>query len=207
MDKDNTQKELFNEFEAPKKLNRPNFRQLFQKADFGLTLTAEKLVFVSIGIIMLLVVFFALGVEKGKAIAASSMPIVPAQTVAVQPAVKTAPAPVAQVKTAPPTNITSKSKAAAATPVQGKTVVAPTQPAQDNFAKDKPYTIVAAAYLRQEFAVKEAASLKAAGLDSYVIKSEPYYLACVGSFVNKDSALKLLSKVRQMHRDAYVRLR
>lgn len=203
MENDNSQKELFEGFEAPRRSRRPRFAQLFQKTDFSIALTAEKLVFISIGIIMLIVVFFAMGIEKGKSLAAKiDAPVAPAQTVAAKvkvpakvaatPAkVTTAPAaaPVAQAKVAPgPANISPKDKS----------TVSP---------NDKPYTIVAAAFLRQDFASNEAAILKAGGLDAFVLKSDPYYLACVGSFANKDSALKSLNKVRQKHRDAYVKLR
>ena len=67
MENEKYQKELF-EFEAPKKA-AARFGDIFQRADFVITLTPEKMVFAAIGIIMLMVVFFALGVEKGKAAA------------------------------------------------------------------------------------------------------------------------------------------
>lgn len=216
MEKDNIQKELF-EFDAPKKQPR-KFGQLFQQADFAFSLTAEKIVFVSIGIIMLLVVSFALGVERGKAISvrtveakpapAQAMVQAPAQRVQgqptaaqVEPAAGQAQQP-AQVKTAA-TNIKPKEKspAAAAKPAQNLS-----KPA-DLANKAKPYTIVAAAFSKEVFATKELSRLKAGGFEPFVYYSEPYYLVCVGSFANKDSAQKVLNKVKQMHRDAYVRLR
>jgi hypothetical protein len=89
MEKYNVQKELFEELQAPKRQPR-RFGRLFQRGDFSISLNAERIVFVSIGIIMLLVVFFALGVERGKAVSANlsqSMRRVtspPAQQAAVQ---------------------------------------------------------------------------------------------------------------------------
>ena len=83
----------------------------------------------------------------------------------------------------------------------------PAVKARAAFDKARPYTVVAAAFSRQEFALKEVGKLKAAGLDAFIYYGEPYYLACVGSFPSKESAGKILKKVRQMHRDAYVRLR
>lgn len=203
MENDNLQKELF-EFEQPKKTQLHKFGQLFQRPDFCLVLTAEKLVFVSIGIIMLMVVFFAIGVEKGKSRAPkAASPLLAEQAAAPQVPVKAAAIPIKQVKAGTiSTNVSPKTMPVKVVPEAQKV---PAQAAQP--AGDKPYTIVAAAFLRQDFAAKEANLLKGNGLDAFVLKSEPYYLACVGSFVNKDSAKNVLSKVRQLHRDAYLRLR
>jgi len=72
---DKPQKELF-EFEKPKRRFR-GFPNLFPKADFGanfaVMLTLEKAVFIVIAVIMLLVVVFALGVERGKSITRNSV--------------------------------------------------------------------------------------------------------------------------------------
>lgn len=189
MENEKYQKELF-EFEQAKR-QKPRFGQFFQKTDFAITLTAEKIVFISIGIIMLMVVFFALGVEKGKSFAN-------AQASAPQAQPKTLAITTEQIKAATAsTNISPKSG----------TLVEPKRARLEPDVKDKPYTIVAAAFSRQDFASKEVARLNASGLEAFVYHSDPYYLACVGSFASKDSALKLLGKVRQIHRDAYVRLR
>ena len=243
MENDKLQKELF-EFEAPKKVLRPIFGQFFQKTDFGITLTVEKLVFISIGIIMLMVIFFAIGVEKGKSLSTrNATPFVPAQTATIQVPPKAVTAlvpqaravatvsPVRELTEKPPSalsgdnrrlkpaafsngvkSITPKDRNAVSSG-QKKTLTAitnatvETQNTRVLQSRGKPYTIVAAAFLRQDFASKEAAILEGNSLDAFVYYSEPYYLACVGSFANKDSAQKVLSKVRQMHRDAYVRLR
>lgn len=213
MENDKLQKELF-EFEAPKKVLRPIFGQFFQKTDFGVTLTVEKLVFISIGTIMLMVVFFAIGVEKGKSLPTrNAAPLVPAQTVTIQVPTKAVAALVPQARAVTTVkNIAPKDRNAVSWG-QKKTLTATTNAAVEAQnthvlqSRGKPYTIVAAAFLRQDFASKEAAILEGNSLDAFVYYSEPYYLACVGSFASKDSAQKVLSKVRQMHRDAYVRLR
>ncbi len=61
------QKELF-EFEKPKK---PLFRIArilsFPKAGLGITVPVERAIFIIIGVILALVIVYALGVEKGKA--------------------------------------------------------------------------------------------------------------------------------------------
>lgn len=64
MEDEKYQKELF-EFEKPKRLF-PRFGRIFTRANFAVTLTMEKIVFISIGLIMLMVIIYALGVERGK---------------------------------------------------------------------------------------------------------------------------------------------
>lgn len=188
METEKYQRELF-EFEAPKKA-APRLGNIFQKADFAIILTPEKMVFAAIGMIMLMVVFFALGVEKGKAAvrAKSAPPKAISSEIAASPIIPR------MVVTA--TNITPK--------------ISPPAPPKKNqaaFDRSKPYTIVAAAFSREDFALKEVGKLKANGLEAFVYYGEPYYLACAGFFQSKNGAQKILNKVKQMHRDAYVRLR
>ncbi|MDD5428839.1 MAG: hypothetical protein PHI58_06385 [Candidatus Omnitrophica bacterium] len=68
MDEEKFQKELF-EFEKPKRF-LPRLSDFFPKADFErnviLTLTLDRAVIITIGIIMTMVVIYALGVESGK---------------------------------------------------------------------------------------------------------------------------------------------
>ena len=199
MENENYQKELF-EFEAPKK-TAARFGNIFQRTGFVVTLTPEKMVFAAIGIVMLMVVFFALGVEKGKAVSytGSITPKMVYREIVTSPARP-------EIRTV--VSVARPKPVVGATNITPKTTL-PTAPkkSQAAFDKSKPYTIVAAAFSREDFATKEAVKLKADGLEAFVYYGEPYYLACVGSFQDKVSAQKILNKVRQMHRDAYVRLR
>lgn len=197
MDTEKYQKELF-EFEQPKK-PKHRFANIFQKTDYALNLTAEKMVFVAIGAIMIMVICFALGVERGKSIALKAVvPVkaaVPAASAPLpvrltQASIKTAPVP---VKAAITTNIAVKTK-----------VQAPVTAATD---AGKPYTVVAGTFSKEDFAQKEASRLKAGGIEAFVIFSDPYYLACTGAFPSKESAQATLNRVRKLHRDAYIRLR
>ena len=206
MDKDNTQKELF-EFEQTRKQPK-GFGQLFQKADFAVSLSAERMVFVSIGIMMLLVVSFALGVERGKAVSAGApasteIPCSRAGSAVEKAAVVTQPAAQPRIAAGAPVQQAVRAKAQ---PLVAKKAQISTQPqAADD--KSKPYTIVAAAFSKEVFAAQEVNRLKTGGIEAFVCHGEPYYLACVGAFASKDSAQKTLNKVRQIHRDAYVRLK
>jgi cell division protein FtsN len=198
METEKYQKELF-EFESPRKA-ATRFGNIFPRTDLAITLTPEKMVFAAIGVIMLMVVFFALGVEKGRS--AARLKFTATKTIAegtvAAPAilVKSAAAPIAVTKSPTATNITPKIGPPAAA-----------IKAQAVFDKTKPYMIVAAAFSREELALKEVGKLKMSGLEAFVYYGEPYYLACAGSFQSKASAQKILNKVKQVHRDAYVRLR
>ncbi|MDP2928968.1 MAG: SPOR domain-containing protein [Candidatus Omnitrophota bacterium] len=199
MEKENYQKELF-EFEAPKRA-AARFGNIFQKTDFVITLTPEKMVFAAIGVIMLMVVFFALGVEKGKAIVYAG-PRVPKAISGEVIAFTAIPERRAAVSVTMP-----KSVVAAANIAPKMSLPAAPKKTQTALDRNKPYTIVAAAFSREDFALKEAGKLRANGLEAFAYYGEPYYLTCVGSFQDKRSAQKVLNKVRQMHRDAYVRVR
>jgi len=198
METEKYQKELF-EFESPKKATA-RFGNIFPRTDFAITLTPEKMVFAAIGVIMLIVIFFALGVEKGRSAArlkftatkTTVKDIVAAQALLM----KSARAPIVVTKSAAATNITPKINLPAAA-IRAQAV----------FDKTKPYMVVAAAFSREDLALKEVGKLRTAGLEAFTYYGEPYYLACVGSFQSKNGARDILNKVRRMHRDAYVRLR
>jgi len=198
METENYQKELF-EFKSPKR-PKARFGNIFTRTDLAITLTPEKMVFAAIGVVMLMVVFFALGVEKGRSAAYAKFTATKTMTkdIVAAPAilVRSARAPIVVTKSAAATNIAPKINPPAAA-----------VKAEAAFDKTKPYTVVAATFSREDFASKEVSKLKTAGLAAFLYYGEPYYLACVGSFQSKESAQKILNKVRQMHRDAYVRLR
>ncbi len=195
METEKYQKELF-EFETPRKA-QARLGSIFPRTDFAITLTPEKMVFTAIGVIMLMVIFFALGVEKGRSAAYAKFTTTKTITkdIVAIPA-KPAATPIVVARSAVATNVTPKTSL----PVAAVKVQAP-------FDKSKPYMIVTGAFSRQDLALKEVGKLNKAGLEAFVYYGEPYYLACVGSFQNKDGAGKILNKVRQMYKDAYVRLR
>ncbi len=202
METEKYQKELFDEFEAPKKA-AARFGSIFPRSDLAITLTPEKMVFAAIGAIMLMVIFFALGVEKGKSAAYAKFTETETKTIAKEIisapeiSLKPARAPIVAANSAPATNVTRKISPPAVATVRTQAV----------FDKTKPYMIVAVTFSREDLALKEVGKLKAAGLEAFIYYGEPYYLASIGSFQSRDSAQKILKKVRQMHKDAYVRLR
>lgn len=217
------QKELF-KFEEPKK-PFSRFSGIFPKADFegrvAITLTLEKLVFISIGIVMCMVIIYALGVESGKRRTAQ-VPFQPKQLQAVArpqvlPAKKTRAATIPGARQsmvqipALQKNVSGK----AGTPfVQvsqvarqpASTISAKTVPAPD---ASKPYTILAVTFSRKETAVSGAALLNKEGLNAYVVYGAPYYRVYVGAYADAYSpqSQKDLAKVRRIYRDAMFKLK
>jgi len=121
MEEERGQKELF-PFEKPKR-SFPKLSNFLPKADFErnilLTLTLEKIIFISIGLILAMVVVYALGVEVGK----SKTPVQIAPQVSAKKA-----APVAQ----PPALQVPKTVAATQDPARPYIIVAGAYSRKDN---------------------------------------------------------------------------
>lgn len=192
MEEERLQKELF-PFEPPKK-RFSGFAGIFRKAGidgsvFAVTLKIDKLVFISIAVIMMMVVVYALGVERGRSVMPKLTPE-PAQQAAM---VKTAPVKAVPVKADLETRL---QPAAETVPAVKETVV-------------KPYTIAVASLSKKETALTEAARMKASGFNSFVIYSQPYYVVCVGAFADKTSTAsqKEFARVKRFSKDAYFKQR
>ncbi|MDD5436965.1 MAG: SPOR domain-containing protein [Candidatus Omnitrophica bacterium] len=207
MEDEKFQKELF-EFEKPKRFF-PRLSDFFPKADFErnvvLTLTLDRAVFIAIGIIMVMVAVYALGVEKGKtgadegtqaqAIVESQMPpSLPAPAIVTAKNVQPLPVVRAAVPVAPARN--------AAPAIQVKSIAPAAQPA-------KPYTVVAATFAQKGLAVQEMDKLRKKGFDAFLMQSDRYSIVCIGAYPDRAGALvqKDLKKVKRLYKDAYVRLR
>jgi len=67
------------------------------------------------------------------------------------------------------------------------------------------YTLQAATYGNEEYARHDALVLKAKGFQSFLIKSNKYWLVCVGNFKNKEGATALLRKLPNDYRSSQVR--
>lgn len=177
------QKELF-EFEKPKKLF-PKFGMTMPRGDFALTLTLEKLVFLGIGVIMIMVVIYALGVERGKA-------VIRINTAAVTSSAPVRTAPSVQKPPVAPVRIMA---------------VDTVEPVPVRVKPSKSYAIVAASFTRKEWAQAESDHLRKKGYDAFVIESTPYFVVCVGSYSTREKAKFALKKVRLTYKDAYLKAR
>ena len=226
MEEEHYQKELF-EFDKPKR-SFPRLTGILPKSDFdgkiAISLTLEKLIFIAIGIIMLMVIVFALGVEKGKALIGSQQTDKAISDSMVQTApVKTGQLKVRDIQPLPQapsvpearTTITQPQAArqkipSAAKPrttlSQSKTT-APKDMRADNLSQTKPYTIAVATFRQKDYALQEVNKLKKDGFDSSLVQNDPYFLVCVGSYANKDTAQSALTRIKHKYRDAYLKLR
>lgn len=198
MQSDKGERELF-EFEKPKRAF-PRIGEIFFKKGrgfdnkFSLTLTSERIIFLGIGMVMLMVLVYALGVERGKS-------AVRAQTVA------------AQAGAAVGRGIVIKQPAAIVPPARPEIPKPPkinipeVKPVALPQATGKRYTIVAAAFSNNGNAAAVVNQLKREGLEAYVAPSGTYFQVCVGSYEKKEAAQPVLNKVKRLYKDAYVKLK
>lgn len=201
MEEEKFQKELF-EFEQPKK-PFSRLTDILPKADFdgrvAITLTLEKVVFIFIGIIMAMVIVYALGVESGKSRTGSNVRAATKQVM--PPAIATVSQPRAS-------NIAAKNIFNTAPIAPANRPAAPVKlGAQAPSAR--PYTILAGSYLKRESAQASAAILAKQGFNVTITYSEPYYRVCAGTYADKTGieVQKDLLKVRRFYKDAMLKLR
>ena len=212
MENDRQQKELF-DFEETKK-PFSGLAHILPKPDFegkvAIVLTLEKMVFISIGIVMLMVLVYALGVETGKSrkirtvTAQQEVKRVPIQSQAgriIQPVSTTLVVPVVQK-----TPVTAAAPAAQSTKPLVPAVTATNAVAQDSA---KPYTIVVAAFSKKETAQASAARLTKDGFAAFVYQSGSYSMVCVGSYADKYGiqVKQDLNVIKRTYKDAYIKLR
>jgi cell division protein FtsN len=187
MGNEERQKELF-EFDKPKSAFS-GIGRIFnlKKGDifenrFAITLSIERLIILSIAVIMFMVVTYALGVERGKAAIRNSPVVTVARAiVTTQPAISIKPvAPVVPVRPVAPVAV---------------------KPA----AVNKPYTIVAVTFSSKDYAAIEAGKLKKNGFDAWVYPNNSYFQVRIGAYDTKESAQPVLNKLKRVYRDAYIK--
>ena len=215
MDEEKYQKELF-EFEKPKRFF-PKLSDFFPKGDFErnvvLTLTLDRAVFIAIGIIMVMVALYALGVEAGKSKAAEETahpvpaPVVVPQTVKV--AAQQQPVIIAGAHV-----VKQNQPVKAVTPVVNAQQIATKIPAKTIPAPvvsnvNKPYTIVAATFASKDTAMQEINKLKKQGYNAMLIQSAHYFQVCIGAYADRTGpeSQKDLKKIKRSYKDAYIRTR
>lgn len=183
MEEEKYQKELF-EFKKPKRLF-PKLAGIFPKADFEgralLTLTLERAIFILIGVIMLMVLVYALGVERGRSLGD---------------------------KREKSENLMLKQDSGAVLqPQKAEQAKMPQFLLTAPVAQNKPFTVVAATFTKEANAQDEALRLKGKGFDTFVMQSNSYFQVCVGSYDSAQSAKEAAIKVRRIYKDAYIKTR
>jgi SPOR domain len=209
MEEEKYQKELF-KFEQPKR-SFSRFAEMLPKADFegrvSITISLEKMVFIAIGLMMVFVIVYAMGVESGKS--RGNAPVVragkPSEQLSNAPGAQVRPAaiPVRSILNTAPIMPVVKP----APPV--RQIVQPQVKATAVYQASKPYTILAGSFAKLENAQGSAAMLAKQGFNVSVTYFQPYYRVSVGSYSDKTSAdaQRDLVKVRRINKDAMFKLK
>jgi len=209
MEEEKYQKELF-EFDQPKR-SFSRLADMLPKADFEgkvtFTISLENMVFISIGIVMAMVIVYALGVESGKSrakapevqtVKQAERPLMSTvsqnrpMTIPARNILNTAPI-VTTVKPAVPVEQISRNQVKAAAVSQ----------------EPKPFTIIVGTFASKQNAQAVAVILTRQGFNATITYNKPYYQACVGSYADKNSAdgKKDLIRVKRIYKDAMFRLK
>lgn len=171
----------------------------------SLTLSLENIIVGSILFIMLLVLFFCFGVERGKRIMASSgapQVVEPASAVkvdeiiipgeSVDPSAQTprADVPLKTIRT--PSSSTEKPPAVQLS-------------VEENKKTGQFFTIQVASFKSEENAQREATGLKKKGYDIFVLPKGEHFIVSVGKFVQRNEAREFSKRLKNQYQDCLVR--
>lgn len=172
-------------------------------------LTYDNLIIASIALLLLLVLSFAVGVERGKSIVRLEHRTieVPQRKTSVAAAHPERP----KASTIPVTSSTSSPA-----PVQeikkSPVLVPETLPVLEVAAKQPEavpmhgvYTVQVASFKQEKYARQEAMNLKQKGYDIAVVAKGKHSIVCVGKFAQKQEAVAMSSKLRKYYKDCVVR--
>ena len=169
-----------------------------------LTLSLENIIVLCIIFVMILVLFFSFGVERGKKIAL----LVPAkdeggiiQTVkedVVRETVQTVPQVEREERVVFPVSLPEE--------IREETEPAFRPPLEKTEEQENLFTIQVASFKLEKNAKKEADRLKGIGHDdTFVVPKGSYSIVCVGKFVRRNEAKKFSSKLKKRYNDCLVR--
>jgi hypothetical protein len=182
------------------KINKKHKQNLLKKNIFcshyksAISVSLDTLIVIIIGMLMVNLSAFVLGIEKGKLIAKNTQErkiVVPLGNPAV---------PVKQKKeTKTAVEPIKEKKVIETVPEQEK------QTAQNIGNPTAGYIIQLVTYSSDSYASKEVTRLKAQGLDGHVIKSGEYYIVYAGTYNSKIKAKENLDNFKKRYKDCFVR--
>ncbi len=174
------EKDLFEQFQEADKNIKRKTRFLLPRIKDCLTITYENIIFLLIGFVISCIIFFSLGVEKGRRdidrgfskglFSTSSNNIIRAESRIV----------------AESNDVQEKEKAR---------------------SLRQEYIIQLAAFKTKSSAEEQMKKLRQDGFAAEVKKSGDYYQLYVGGFDKKTGAEKVLSKLRERYKDCYIKRR
>lgn len=189
--KGHTQLELFSSGKSASSLTS-HTRHSF----LGFIWNYEKAILIIVGFIITAMISFALGVEKGKQITTlkpKASPFMASGEDKVNQASKPQALP-AEVKPEP--------QLKPAPTIKEEAVVAPAVLAKDAAGS---YTIQVASFKQESSAQQEINTLKKKGLVASMLSKGKYLIVCVGNFMQKDEAKRLLSELKKRYQDCFIR--
>ena len=184
MKKSFIQKELFEEFRESKRM-RQKPSAILPKNFILFNINYEQMIFVAIAVIMLMVLVFSLGVERGKSLASNKKEIK-----IVSAAVEKEIAPVA-----------------ASADTAGLAAEAPEPVIEKKATGFKLFTVQIGTYRSKRLAQQELIKLTKRGFSPFIIVGGGYYQICVGEYENKKKATKGLLELKKNHKDSFIRKR
>jgi len=207
MDNTDFQSDLFEEAARPDPKKRPQRQHPVARGyRLSLSISYEQIVFFAIAFIMLMVLIFSLGVEKGKRLL---MPPESPVLEFVKPEIMPKP-----VITATAEKIMEESSQALETK---KALAVLPEPKTEKIEKSvlvdtpkppsKPYTIQVATYWTKANAKRELEKLRRNKFDSFIISTNGKYEICVGEYINKAGAKADMEKLNKRYKDRFLRRR
>jgi hypothetical protein len=163
----------------------------------SLTLEAENLIVICIIFVMIMVLSFSVGVERGRRLIARE--ISPQQDSIV---VVSDPSPLTPVVSPATKGEGAQAAVTAPIPVKRKTLKVP---AAEQDIINSGYTIQVASFKQESRAQKEASGLKTTGYQPFVLAKGSYSIVCVGKFAQKDEATKVSHQLKPKYKDLLVR--
>ena len=168
-----------------------------------LTLSGENIIVVSIVFVMLVLISFCLGVEKGKELVQVPR-LIDKNVPAILPLKRQGlprekmPSPSIYKEEASKNINSQPSKISEAQ----KNNNAPASVPQ---LMPRGFTIQVASYKSEKYAAKEANNIKQKDMDIFVLPKGSHQILCVGKFEKKEDALALLSRLKGRYKDCLIR--
>lgn len=193
--KNEEQKEFFQEFKTPKNSLEKIRDKYISNKPFYFAFPVETLAFTGIAVIIIVIIFFSLGVERGRYLARSS--------VAVE----------SPFKEEPLSKVQAQETAEKPEPKQNIEVKEKKSPAEVKVSEkaDTPkkvtakYSVQVATYKDKNTANKDLDSLKKQGYYAFILPKDNFYQICVGTYGTAAEAKAGCEKMRSRYKDCFVK--
>ena len=178
------QKEFFEDFKSKKgNIEKIANKIAERQPKLYLNMPLENVVFAFIIVIMVVIVAFALGVERGKKIS-SNAKVVTKNIDTYEPEVK--------IEEKIETSTQEKSEMPIEANIEKKEIV-------------KPYTVQLISYKDEKLAKREKEKLVKEGVNAFIIKSGSWYQLCAGNYENVEEAKKAQDRFNSTYKGCIIK--